>query len=71
MLRRAAHYGPVEATGQLEAPILRSKPNGRAVLDKQTIHVHDIAAEFEFRISRIQGAPDSGSRTVLGYAADQ
>ena len=41
-----AHYGPVEATGRLEAPIIRSTPNGRAVVDKQTIHVHDIASRI-------------------------
>jgi GAF domain-containing protein len=65
MLRRVAHHGPVEATGRLEAPIIRSTPNGRAVLDKQTVHVHDIAAEFDFEFPDSRAHLTSGSRTVL------
>jgi GAF domain-containing protein/anti-sigma regulatory factor (Ser/Thr protein kinase) len=65
MLRRAAHYGPVEATGRLEAPIRRSTPNGRAVLDKKAIHVHDIAAEFDSEFPESRAHLTSGSRTVL------
>ncbi len=65
MLRRVAHRGPVEATGRLETPISRSAPNGRAVIDKQTIHIHDIAAEFDSEFPESTAHLTSGSRTIL------
>ena len=47
VLRLVAHHGPVEAAGGFEAPITRGIPPGRAVLDRQTIHVHDLFKEIE------------------------
>src|SRR5262249_49870036 len=48
VLRIAASYGPLPKTTSGEArPISRGSVNGRAVVDRRTIHVHDLAAESE------------------------
>ena len=48
MLRIAASYGQIPKTTSAEArPISRGSVNGRAVVDRQTIHVHDLAAESD------------------------
>ena len=66
LLRRVAHYGPVPVFGTGLPAISRGFPVGRAVLDRQTIHVHDIAAEIE---TEFPEAPflhqHSGARTIL------
>src|SRR5215831_14042972 len=41
-LQCMANYGPMP---EMHRPIMRGSPGGRAVIDRQTIHVHDIAAE--------------------------
>jgi GAF domain-containing protein len=47
-------------------PLSRGFPGGRAVIDQQTIHIHDITAEIE---TEFPEAPflhqQSGSRTIL------
>src|SRR5262249_35402838 len=54
--------GPVRRDGDV---IDRATPVGRAVLDQQTIHVHDLqAAEADFPLSRSRGIA-AGLRTVL------
>jgi len=64
VLRLAASYGPVQVREWV--PIVRGSVTGRAVADRQTIHVHDLAAEVETEY------PDSkafqqrfGDRTAL------
>jgi two-component system, NtrC family, sensor kinase len=48
MLRIAAFYGQLPKTTSADArPISRGSVNGRAVVDRQTIHVHDLAAESD------------------------
>src|SRR5262245_62142635 len=48
VLRIAASYGALPKTTPGEArPINRGSVNGRAVVDRRTIHVHDLAAESE------------------------
>ena len=48
ILRRVAHYGPILWLGGEETtPIGRGYASGRAVVDRQTIHIHDMAAESE------------------------
>jgi GAF domain-containing protein len=48
MLRIAASYGQIPKTTPAEGrPIGRGSVNGRAVLDRRTIHVHDLAAESD------------------------
>jgi two-component system NtrC family sensor kinase len=48
MLRLAASYGELPKTTSADArPISRGSVNGRAVVDRQTIHVRDLAAESD------------------------
>jgi GAF domain-containing protein len=61
-LRVVATYGPMPAS-PIVVPITDRVPTGRAIIDRQTIHVHDVAAEFE-------EVPESyhritGTRTLL------
>ena len=43
IVRPVAHYGPVPL-GQAHRPLARGLPVGRAVLDRQTVHILDLAA---------------------------
>ncbi len=65
--RRAAHFGPVSmATVFGEGRVIdRDTPPGRAIADRQTIHVHDLqAAGAEFPGAKTRGIA-MGLRTVL------
>ena len=65
--RRAAHFGPVSmATVLGEGRVIdRDTPPGRAIVDRQTIHVHDLqAAGAEFPGAKTRGIA-MGLRTVL------
>jgi GAF domain-containing protein/anti-sigma regulatory factor (Ser/Thr protein kinase) len=63
-LRLAAQYGSVQAFDF--PPFSRGFPAGRAVLDCQTIHVHDLAAEIETEYPEARDPQRrSGTRTVL------
>src|SRR5215813_1331314 len=66
ILRLAAHYGPVVSGFGLEQPLIRGTIAGRAVIDRQTIHIHDLWAESEteFAVS-IKHAKRLGHRTYL------
>src|SRR5262249_18698472 len=66
ILRLAAHYGPVVSGFGPEQPLIRGTIAGRAVIDRQTIHIHDLWAESEteFAIS-IKHAERLGHRTYL------
>src|SRR5262245_13998703 len=60
----SAKYGPMPAS---PPPSLhRGNPSGRAVIDRTTVHVHDITAEFdgEFPESRLL-QQHTGARTIL------
>ena len=64
MLRAAASYGPMPSPE--DRAINRQFPSGRAVVDRQTIHVHDILTEIEteFPESRLRQSL-RGVRTIL------
>jgi signal transduction histidine kinase len=63
-LRVIAQYGAVPVPEYL--PLSRGFPGGRAVIDRQTIHIHDIAAEIETEYPQARVAQQmSGTRTVL------
>jgi signal transduction histidine kinase len=66
-LQVVAKHGPYPAPAAL-LPISRGLPTGRAVVDRQTIHVHDIIAEIETEFpespSQLTGKP-STTRTIL------
>ena len=67
VIRQSAHFGPIaiQLTRGEGYPITRDTPPTRAVVDGQTIHVHDLrAAESEFPVSKTLGIV-SGLRTVL------
>jgi GAF domain-containing protein len=65
VLQLAAHYGPLAWMNE-SMPCNRSSVTGRAVVDRQTIHINDLAAESdaEFPVGkRLQQR--FGQRTVL------
>src|SRR5262249_25503947 len=48
VLNRAAHYGPILWAGGEESLLIgRGSVSGRAVVDRRTTHIHDMAAESE------------------------
>src|SRR5262245_56277700 len=63
---RVAKYGQIPVPDILPPAPSRSTPAGRAIVDKQTIHVDDIVAEIqtEFPGSRLM-QQFSGARTIL------
>ncbi|MBI2360894.1 MAG: GAF domain-containing protein [Deltaproteobacteria bacterium] len=67
--RKVASYGIVPsiiAVGQT-LPISRGSHHGRAILDRQTVHIHDMRAESEKDYPDIWPAVQrAGIRTVLG-----
>ncbi|MBI2531552.1 MAG: GAF domain-containing protein, partial [Deltaproteobacteria bacterium] len=67
LLRVAAHFGPIPMVGAPgEGRVFdRDSPPGRAVIDRQTIHVPDLrAAEAEFPGAKTRGIA-VGVRTAL------
>src|SRR5437763_1517070 len=63
VLRLVAHYGPIPAPSTL--PVARENSTGRAVLDRQTIHVEDLQAEAgEFAEGSVR-ARHLGFHTIL------
>ncbi len=66
ILRLAAHYGPVEPGFGLEQPLTRSSASGRAILDRELIHIEDfmavVATEFP---EAVTARERMGGRTVL------
>jgi len=67
LLRRVAVFGQLPTAGPIgaEATIERGKMSGRAVIDRQSIHVHDIAAEFETEFPGDNAQVQFGIRTAL------
>ena len=43
-LRLAAHYGPLEPGFDFDQPLTRASVGGRAVLDRELIHIEDLMA---------------------------
>jgi two-component system, NtrC family, sensor kinase len=64
-LQLATKYGPIPVT-EMRRPIIRGSPAGRAVIDRQTIHVHDSAAEVETEFPEYKHIQRRrGTRTAL------
>ncbi len=66
--RRVAHRGPVPIAGPLGEtyPISRGRPSSRAIIDRQTIHVHDQAAQIDTEFPDLKAWPAVASvRTIL------
>jgi GAF domain-containing protein len=66
-LRDAAHYGLIPRTPDTTTPLNRDSVAGRAVVDRQLVHVHDMLAESEreFPLAKSRSLRD-GTRSVLG-----
>ena len=65
-LRNAAHHGSIPTEMNLRRPINRDFVGGRTVVDKEPIHVHDLAAAgTEFPLGG-NIALREGHRTILG-----
>jgi signal transduction histidine kinase len=63
-LRTAAKFGPIAAAESRKTS--RGFPGGRAVIDRQTVHVHDMAVEMETEFPDARGLQQiSGGRSVL------
>ena len=63
-LRTAAKFGSIAAADSRKTS--RGFPGGRAVIDRQTIHVYDLAAEIETEFPDARGLFQiSGGRSVL------
>jgi signal transduction histidine kinase len=65
LIRRVAAHGSMPVP-PADLPISRGRPLGRAVVDRETIHVHDLAAEVESEFPESKPWQQmSGARTVL------
>ena len=67
-LQRVAHYGPVPVghREELQLPLSRGWPVGRAVIDRQTIHVSDVLAEVQTEFPEARPLQQAqGTRTLL------
>jgi signal transduction histidine kinase len=66
-LRRVASYGSVPSvTPQEGRPIIRGLTTGRAVLERRTVHVHDLAAEVDEEFPELKPIQQAtGQRTTL------
>ena len=67
VLDRVAIYGSLPiAQGHMRQPITRSLVTGRAVLERRTVHVDDIAAELDHEYPDARPLQQStGTRTIL------
>ncbi|MGB7951279.1 MAG: GAF domain-containing protein, partial [Candidatus Binatia bacterium] len=64
-LERVAIHGSIPVPSS-PPPINRDTPIGRAIVDRQTIHVHDLAADMETDYEESKRRqPVTGARTVL------
>src|SRR5262249_26132655 len=63
-LQMVAKHGPVPAPADL-LPISRGLPTARAVVDRQTIHIHDWAAEGDESPESPAFQQLTGTRTIL------
>src|SRR5262249_22648051 len=61
----AASYGSMPVR-EYALPIGRGNPTGRAIVDRQTIHLHDIVAEIESEFPEAKNLQQlAGTRTIL------
>jgi GAF domain-containing protein len=68
VLHDAAHFGLISRSeDETQTPVNRDSVAGRAVVDRQFVHIHDIQAgpDQEFSLSKPRAARD-GTRSVLG-----
>jgi two-component system NtrC family sensor kinase len=64
-IQPVAHCGPVPL-GQAHRPLARSLPTGRAMLDRKTVHIHDLVAVQETEFPDVRPLqPQLPARTCL------
>jgi GAF domain-containing protein/anti-sigma regulatory factor (Ser/Thr protein kinase) len=64
--RPVAHCGPLPALQHYYRPLSRGLPVGRALVDRKTIHIHDVAAEIETEFPEAKVLQQAtGTRTML------
>ena len=66
VLRLVGHHGPIPAPLGLVIPAIHGTVAGRAMLDRQTVHVADLQAEVEEFPEGSALAREHGYRTILG-----
>jgi signal transduction histidine kinase len=65
LINRVASYGPLVSALE-HTPLNRQSPAGRAMVDRQSVHVHDLATEVETEYPEIKSAQQrTGHRTTL------
>ncbi|HET9885206.1 MAG TPA: GAF domain-containing protein, partial [Candidatus Binatia bacterium] len=63
--QRVAKYGSMPVP-TYPVPIGRGLPGGRAIVDRQTVHIHDLALEVDTQYPGVKGIQkEIGQRTVL------
>jgi GAF domain-containing protein/anti-sigma regulatory factor (Ser/Thr protein kinase) len=66
MLRLAAHYGPIPMFAASELALDRDSVAGRAVLDRERVHIDDLLSITATEFPRTQATTElEGNRTVL------
>ncbi|MGB7948897.1 MAG: GAF domain-containing protein, partial [Candidatus Binatia bacterium] len=66
MLRLAAHHGPIPMFAASELPIDRDSVAGRALVERQRIHIDDLLSVTATEFPRTQATTEQeGNRTVL------
>ncbi len=65
VLEQVAVYGPMPV-GQSQRRLTRLAPAGRAIIDRQTIHIHDLVPMLETEFSEVKARQQvTGTRTLL------
>src|SRR5262249_19311439 len=65
ILRLAAHYGPVDPGLGLERPLTHNSAIGRAVIDREVVHIEDLTAVVTTDVPEATARDRLGLRTVL------
>ena len=61
-----AHYGPLPPLRESPRPLARGLPAGRAIVDRQTVHIHDLAAVLETEYPAARSLQQQvGTRSML------
>jgi GAF domain-containing protein/anti-sigma regulatory factor (Ser/Thr protein kinase) len=65
-VRPIAHYGPLPPLGELHRPLARGLPTGRAIIDRETVHILDLAVALETEFPDAKPLQQQvGTRTML------
>ena len=66
MFSRWRTMGQCQLSQNYDRPLSRGLPVGRTIIDRKTIHIHDVASEIETEFPEAKALQrDSGTRTML------